>query len=317
MITVLTGGTGGAKFVDGLHRILPPEELTIIVNTGDDHEWWGLHVSPDLDSITYVLAGILSPERGWGVRDDTFHCLQAMKALGAPSWFSVGDRDLATHLTRTLLLSQEYSLTEATRIISKKFDIKAHILAMSDQHVETRIHTPAGELTFQEYFVKRRYQDPVNSIRFACSMDARPAPGVLDAIAHAEAVFIAPSNPITSIGPILAIPGVREALRETKARIVAVSPLIGTDAVSGPAAALMAAQSLSASIAGVAESYNDFLDTLIVHESDAEVARELSKNGIEFHSADILMRSTEDKIRVAKAALAVARQFRKTVAEAS
>src|SRR5207302_9847711 len=158
MITVLTGGTGGAKFVEGLQQVIAPEELTLIVNTGDDLLWWGLYVSPDIDSITYVLAGILSPERGWGVRGDTFHCLQAMKALGQPDWFSVGDRDLATHLLRSQLLSQGRTLTEATRLIAEKLGVRSRVLPMSDQRVETRIEKPAGELSFEGYCVKRRYQ---------------------------------------------------------------------------------------------------------------------------------------------------------------
>ncbi len=155
MIVVLTGGTGGAKFVDGLRRVVPPEELTIIVNTGDDHEWWGLYVSPDIDSITYVLAGILSNERGWGVHGDTFHCLQTMKELGEPSWFSVGDRDLATHLLRTKLLSQGRTLSEVTQTMAEKLGVRSRILPMSDMRVETRVDTPAGELSFEEYFVRK------------------------------------------------------------------------------------------------------------------------------------------------------------------
>ena len=306
MITVLTGGTGGAKFVDGLRRILPPEDLTIIVNTGDDHDWWGLYVSPDLDSITYVLSGILSPERGWGVRGDTFHCLQAMKEFGEPSWFSVGDRDLATHLLRTQLLSRGRTLTEATRIIAEKLGVRSRILPMSDQRVQTRIQTLVGELSFEEYFVKRRYQDTVKSVRFAGVSASHPAPGVLESIAQADAVLIAPSNPVTSIGPILAVPGIREALCETAARVVAVSPIIGNAAVSGPAASLMASQNLPASVAGIAEFYTDFLDTLIVHETDAEAAQALSSNGVEFVSTQILMRTTEDKVRIANSALACA-----------
>jgi LPPG:FO 2-phospho-L-lactate transferase len=306
MITVLTGGTGGAKFVDGLRRIMPPEELTIIVNTGDDHDWWGLYVSPDLDSIAYVLAGILSPERGWGVRGDTFHCLQAMKEFGEQSWFSVGDRDLATHLLRTQLLSRGRTLTDATRIIGEKLGVCSRVLPMSNQRVQTRIETPAGELSFEEYFVKRRYQDPVKSVRFAGASESKPAPGVLEAIAESDAVLIAPSNPITSIGPIVAVPGIRGALRETAARVVAVSPIIGNAAVSGPAASLMASQNLATSITGIANLYADFLDTLIVHDSDAETAQALSSNGVEFVSTDILMRTTEDKVRVANSALACA-----------
>src|SRR5262249_32560626 len=166
MITVFTGGTGGAKFVDGLRRVVPPEELTIIVNTGDDQDWWGLYVSPDIDSIVYMLAGVLSPERGWGVRGDTFHCLQAMKALSEPSWFSLGDRDLATHLLRTQLLSQGRTLTEATQILAAKLDVSVRVLPMSDQRVETRVQTAGGDLSFQQYFVQRRYRDPVFSVRF-------------------------------------------------------------------------------------------------------------------------------------------------------
>jgi LPPG:FO 2-phospho-L-lactate transferase len=305
MITVLSGGTGGAKFVDGLRRVVPSEELTIIVNTGDDHEWWGLYVSPDLDSIIYVLADVLSPERGWGVRGDTFHCLQAMKTLGEPDWFSVGDRDLATHLLRTKLLAQGSTLIEATHTLAERLRVRCSVLPMSDQTVQTRVQTPAGELNFQEYFVKRRYQDPVMSIRFAGAENAKPAPGVLEAITLADAVLLAPSSPITSIGPILSVPGIRDALRATAAKVVAVSPIIGSTAVSGPAVTLMASHNLHPSIAGVAEYYADFLDVLIVHESDAEATKHLANRNIEFKSMNILMRTTEDKVRIAQTALAL------------
>src|SRR6476661_6039195 len=167
MICVLTGGTGGAKFVDGLRQVMPAEEITLVVNTGDDLLWWGLYVSPDIDSITYVLSGLLSSERGWGVRGDTFHCLQQMKELGEETWFSIGDRDLATHLLRSKLLADGRTLSEATATISARLGVKQRILAMSDQRVETRVQTPVGELSFEEYFVKRWYQDPVESVRFA------------------------------------------------------------------------------------------------------------------------------------------------------
>jgi LPPG:FO 2-phospho-L-lactate transferase len=306
MIVVLTGGTGGAKFVDGLRRVVPPEELTIIVNTGDDHEWWGLYVSPDVDSITYVLAGILSSERGWGVRGDTFHCLQAMKELGEPTWFSVGDRDLATHLLRTKLLSQGYALSEVTNMIAEKLSVHSRILPMSDTRVETRIDTPAGEFSFEEYFVRRWYQDPVNSVRFDGASVAKPAPGVLEAIASAQAVLFAPSNPVTSIGPILAVPAIRGALRETFAPVVAVSPIIGSAAVSGPAANLMRAQRLEVSIAGVANAYDDFLDVLIADDSDSEAALGLESKELKVPCTNIMMRSNEDKARIARTALLVA-----------
>jgi len=306
MIVVLTGGSGGAKFVDGLRRVVPAEDLTIIVNTGDDCDWWGLHVSPDLDSITYVLAGMLSSERGWGVRGDTFHCLQAMKELGEPYWFSVGDRDLATHVLRTKLLSQGRTLAEATQLIAERLGLKSRILPMSNMRVETRVDTPSGEFSFEEYFVQRWYQDPVNAVRFAGASGAKPAPGVLDAIATARAILIAPSNPVTSLGPILAVPGIRDGLAKTSAPIVAVSPIIGAAAVSGPAANLMAAQHLDVSIAGVARAYGGFLDALVAHDSDAAAAQVLNDDHLQVHCTNILMRSSEDKARLARFALALA-----------
>jgi len=307
MITVLTGGTGGAKFVDGLRQIVPPEELTVIVNTGDDHDWWGLYVSPDIDSIMYALSDLLSPERGWGVRGDTFHCLQQMKELGEETWFSVGDRDLATHLLRSKLLAQGRTLSEATRTISERLGVKQRVLPMSDQRVETRVGTPIGELSFEEYFVKRWYQDPVESVRFAGLSESEPAPEVVEAIASATAILIAPSNPVTSIGPILAVPGIRDALAKTNAPVIAVSPIIGTAAVSGPAANLMRAQGVEVSIAGVANAYQDFLDILVAHESDAEFAKSVRVGNVEIHCADILMRTTHDRKRVASTALSLAR----------
>jgi LPPG:FO 2-phospho-L-lactate transferase len=306
MIVVLTGGSGGAKFVDGLRRVVSPEDLTIIVNTGDDHDWWGLHVSPDLDSITYVLAGMLSAERGWGVRGDTFYCLQAMKELGEPFWFSVGDRDLATHVLRTKLLSQGRTLTEATQIIAQRLNLSSHILPMTNMRVETRVDTPSGEFSFEEYFVQRWYQDPVNAVRFTGASASRPAPGVLEAIAGAQAVLLAPSNPVTSIGPILAVPGIRDALAKTSAPVVAVSPIIGHAAVSGPAANLMAAQRLDVSISGVAETYGGFLDVLIAHDSDADAAQMLSNDHLQIRCTNILMRTAEDKSRLAQFALELA-----------
>ncbi|HKW16493.1 MAG TPA: 2-phospho-L-lactate transferase [Terriglobales bacterium] len=306
MITVLTGGTGGAKFIDGLRRVLPPEELTIIVNTGDDHEWWGLYVSPDVDSITYVLANMLSSERGWGVRGDTFHCLQAMKDLGEPAWFSVGDRDLASHLLRTKLLSEGRTLSEVTAQIAQKLGIGSRILPMSDMRVETRVDTPAGDLSFEEYFVKRWYQDPVNAVRFVGASEAVPAHGVLEAITAAQAVLIAPSNPVTSIGPILAVPGIREALRASSAPVVAVSPIIGGAAVSGPAAGLMASHKLAVSIAGIANAYSDFLDVLVADVSDSTIAKSLTSDRLQVHCTDILMRTVDDRARIARTALSLA-----------
>lgn len=303
MITVLTGGTGGAKFVDGLRQIMPAENLAIIVNTGDDLMWWGLYVSPDIDSITYVLAGLLSRERGWGVKGDTFFCLQAMGELGQPIWFHTGDRDMAVHILRSKLLAEGKTLSEVTAHISDKLGVKAKLLPMSNSRVETRIGTPVGELSFEEYFVQRWFQDPVESVRFAGAGDAEPAPGVLDAILSADTVLLAPSNPITSIGPILAVPGVREALQRSKARIAAVSPIVAGAAVSGPAGILMSSQGLPVSIAGVAQYYHDFLDLLVVDERDAEAAEELRKTGVRVQTAKTVMRTAEDKADLAHAVL--------------
>src|SRR5437588_3857276 len=308
MITVLTGGTGGSKFVDGLRQVVRPEELTVIVNTGDDLLWWGLYVSPDVDSITYMFAGRLSQERGWGVKGDTFHCLQAMGALGQPIWFHTGDRDVATHILRSKRLPDGRTLSEPTAEIAARLGIKTRILPMSNSRVETRVLTPVGELSFEEYFVQRWYQDPVESIRYAGASDAEPAPGVIDAIRGSEAVILAPSNPVSSIAPILAVPGIREALRESRARIAAVSPIVGGKAVSGPAGTLMAAQGFAVSIAGVADFYHDFLDLLVVDSQDAPAAESLRTTGMRVHCTPTIMRKYEDRIALAKSVLKAATQ---------
>ena len=305
MICVLSGGTGGAKFVDGLRQVMPAEDITLVVNTGDDLLWWGLYVSPDIDSITYVLSGMLSRERGWGVKGDTFLCLQAMGQLGEPTWFHTGDRDLAMHLLRSRLLAEGKTLSDATTVISEKLGVKARVLPMSDSRVETRVDTPAGELSFEEYFVQRWYQDPVNSVRFAGASDAEPAPGVIDAIVSADAVLIAPSNPITSIGPILAVPGIREALLRARGKIAAISPIVGNAPVAGPAGILMAAQGFPCSIAGVAQAYEDFLDILICDTRDARSAEILRTNGLRVQCTQTIMRSAEDKAALAREVLSL------------
>lgn len=306
MIVVLTGGTGGAKFVDGLYRVLPANQLKVIVNTGDDFEWWGLHISPDLDSITYVLGGLLSKERGWGVQDDTFQCLEAMRRMGQPAWFQIGDRDLATHLTRTQILREGKTLSDATAEITRGLGIAAEVLPMSNEKVETRVTTPEEEISFQEYFVRRRYRDEVKSVRFAGAERATPAPGVVDSILRADAILLAPSNPVTSIGPILAVPGIREALRETQATIAAVSPIVGGAAVSGPAGALMEAHGLPVSITGVAQAYQDFLDVLIADSRDEADAASLQSSKLQVHCSSTIMKTDEDRVALARAALVLA-----------
>lgn len=304
MICVLSGGTGGAKFVDGLRQVMPAEEITIVVNTGDDLLWWGLYVSPDIDSITYVLSGLLSRERGWGVKGDTFLCLQAMGQLGEPTWFHAGDRDLAVHLLRSRLLAEGKTLSQATTNICEKLGVKARILPMSNSKVETRVDTPSGEFSFEEYFVQRWYQDPVNSVRFAGASDAEPAPGAVEAIVSADAVIIAPSNPITSIGPILAVPGIRDALLRARGKVTAVSPIVGNAPVAGPAGILMNAQGLPCSIAGVAKVYEDFLDLLICDARDARAAETLRQGGLRVQCCQTIMRAAADRAELARTVLA-------------
>jgi LPPG:FO 2-phospho-L-lactate transferase len=282
---------------------MPADELAIIVNTGDDLQWWGLSVSPDIDSILYVLAGLLSQERGWGFKGDTFYCLQTMSDLGEESWFKIGDRDLAIHVLRSRLLAEGKSLTEATAEIAGKLGITARVLPMSNERVETRLQTKSGDLSFEEYFVKRRYQDEVISVRFAGAAKAAPGPGVVESILAADAVLLAPSNPVTSIGPILAIAPIRQALCNTSAQVIAVSPIIGDAAVSGPAGSLMASMGLSVSIAGVAKAYSDFLDVLVVDGSDADRGRLLERSGLHVHFTDTLMRTMADKANLAREVL--------------
>ena len=316
MIVVFTGGTGGTKLVQGLQQVVKPEELTVIVNTGDDLEWWGLHVSPDIDSVLYGLAGLLSKDRGWGVEGDSFRCLERMKELGQQSWFSLGDLDLATHLTRTAMLRAGRTLSEVTAELAVKFGIRARVLPMSDDRVSTMLETAKSTLSFQEYFVRERHQVEVRAVRFEGAEQARPAPGVIDSIERASAIVFAPSNPVTSIGPILAVPGIRDALQRMAAPVVAVSPIVGGAAVSGPAAALMQMMGWPGTIAGVAKAYEDFLDVLVVDEADTVEAISIQQSafsqqrakagaqstihhapsaGLRLFATNTIMRSADDK----------------------
>ncbi|MGA2371071.1 MAG: 2-phospho-L-lactate transferase [Candidatus Korobacteraceae bacterium] len=295
MIVVFTGGTGGSKLVQGLQQVVKPEELTVIVNTGDDVEWWELHVSPDIDSVLYGLANLLSTERGWGVEGDSFRCLERMKQLGQPCWFSLGDLDLATHLTRTVMLRAGKTLSEATAELAAKSGIRARVLPMSDDPVSTMLDTSKGTLTFQEYFVRERHQAEVWAVRFDGAEQACPAPDVIESIAGAEAVIFAPSNPVTSIGPILAVPGVRDALRRTAAPVVAVSPIVGGAAVSGPAGELMKMMGWPSTISGVAKAYEDFLDVLVADRADEADAAAMSGGALRVICTDTIMRSAANK----------------------
>ena len=310
MIVVLTGGTGGAKLIQGLLHSVAPENLTVIVNTGDDIDWWGLRVSPDIDSILYALAGQLSAQRGWGVENDTFRCLERMAQFGQPAWFSLGDLDLATHLTRTNLLRSGKSLSDVTAQLAHGMGISSRVLPMSNDRVATMLDTAQGTLNFQEYFVRERHQVDVRAVRFEGAEQARPAPGVLESIESAEAVILAPSNPVTSIGPILAVPGIREALRRTDASVAAVSPIVGGEAVSGPAGALMKRKGWPSTIAGVAQAYEDFLDVLVVDLEDHADADHLREGGLHVLCANTVMKSLQDKQELARFTLHAALQAR-------
>ena len=303
MVVVFTGGTGGTKLVQGLQQVIAPEDLTVIVNTGDDIEWWGLHVSPDIDSVLYGLSGLLGTTRGWGIENDSFRCLERMKQLGEPSWFSLGDLDLATHLTRTAMLRAGKSLSQATAELAAKLGIAARVLPMSDDGVSTVLDTAKDTLTFQEYFVREGYQVKVNNVRFEGAEQARPAPGVIDAIESSEAIIFAPSNPVTSIGPILAVPGLRDALRRTKAPVAAVSPIVGGAAVSGPASALMKMMGWPSTIAGVAKAYDEFLDVLVADHADEAGASKMSGQQPRVLCTNTIMSSMDAKRELARFAL--------------
>jgi LPPG:FO 2-phospho-L-lactate transferase len=297
-VTALAGGTGAAKLLRGLATCLAPRDLTIIGNTGDDTEVWGLHVSPDLDTVTYALAGLLDVERGWGRADETFHCLEAMAALGAPTWFSLGDRDLATHLARTAALRGGEPLSAVTARLASRLGIAARLLPMSDDPVRTRVRTTEATLSFQEYFVRDKALGEVVAVDYAGGPQARPAPGVLAALADAELVVVCPSNPVTSVGPILAVPGIAAALAVVP-RVVGVSPIVGGAPVSGPAGRLMRARGLDVSPLGVAAAYAPWLRTLLIDSRDRDVATALERAGVQAVVADVMMTDREREVALA------------------
>jgi LPPG:FO 2-phospho-L-lactate transferase len=263
---VLSGGLGGSRFVDALARAAGPEHVTAVVNVGDDVEILGLHISPDLDTVLYTLAGLLDEERGWGVRDETTNALASAGRLGGETWFTLGDRDLGLHLVRTRLLREGATLSEVTRRLAESLGVGVRLLPASDDPLRTFLTTPAGELDFQTWFVARRHADPVLAVRYEGAEAAAPAPGVLEAIGDAEVVFLAPSNPFVSILPILAVPGVRAAL--TGKRVVAVSPLVGGKALRGPLAEMMTSLGHEPGVSGIAALYEGIATDVVVDPAD-------------------------------------------------
>lgn len=311
-VTAIAGGTGAAKLLRGLAARLTARQLTVVVNTGDDAEIWGLHVSPDLDTITYALAGRLDTTRGWGLVDETFRCLAAMADLGAETWFNLGDRDLATHLFRTGALRAGMPLSAVTASMARSLGVEARILPMSDDPVRTRIRTAAAAatgdawLTFQEYFVREKALVEVLEVVYSGAPDAQPAPGVVASIADAELIVICPSNPVTSVGPVLAVPGIVDALTAAPAPVVGVSPIIGGAAVSGPAGQLMRSRGLPVSPVGVALAYAPWLDALVIDASDRDCVPALLEQGVSPILAEIVMPDREREVTLARRVLEAA-----------
>ena len=304
--TTLAGGVGAARFLEGLIAVVPQEDITVISNIGDDEEFFGLHVSPDIDIVIYTLAGAIDAEKGWGLKGETFRALDALKRFGYDTWFGLGDGDLATHAHRTDMLRNGATLSEATRSIVEAFGLRLTLLPVSDERVRTVLSTDAGDLAFQEYFVKHRTEPEVRGVRFEGAESARPAPGVLDAIRAADVIAVAPSNPVVSLGPILVVPGVREALRETAAKVVAVSPIIGGKTIKGPADRMMASLGITPTAVGVAETYRDFLDVLVIDEEDRDLAAAVEAAGVRAVVAQTIMRGPEEKRALAELVLAAA-----------
>ena len=302
-LVALAGGTGAAKLLRGLDTLLERGAMTVVGNTGDDAEVWGLHVSPDLDTVCYTLGGLLDEERGWGLRDESFRTLGEMVRFGEPTWFNLGDRDLATHLHRTRLLAEGRSLSEVTAKLAADLGVRHAVLPMSDQPVRTRVLGPDGWLGFQEYFVREKTQVEVRAVEYAGAPEARPAPGLVEAIGAADAVLVCPSNPVTSVGPILAVPGIVEALQGTRAPVLAISPIVGGRAVSGPAGRLMAARGLPVSALGIAQGYAPWLDILIIDDEDAALAPSIEAAGARPVVASTLMTGRVEEMRLARRVL--------------
>jgi LPPG:FO 2-phospho-L-lactate transferase len=307
MIVVLAGGVGAARFLEGLVQVVSPETITAIVNTGDDFELHGLSISPDVDIVTCTLAGVIDQAQGWGIVGDTAECMDWLGKLGAPTWFKLGDRDLAFHIHRTALLKQGHTPSQIADQFRRALGVAVRIVPMSDQHVPTHIITSAGEMHFEEYFVQRRAQDEVQGVRFVGVEQAAPAPGLIEAIEQAEAILIAPSNPIVSVGPMLALPGMREALMRTPAKVVAVSPIVGGAAIKGPAAPLMRAQGLEVSALGIANAYAGILDGLVIDQVDAALREPIAALGVSVAVTDTIMRGPTEKANLARVALELAR----------
>ena len=303
MITALSGGVGAARFLQGLVNVVPEKDITVTVNTGDDIELYGLHISPDLDIIMYTLAGIVDEEKGWGIRGDTFRCLDMLKRYDHEPWFNLGDKDFATHIYRTHLLKRGLSLSEVTKRLCQKLGLELKILPMTNDRFETKVVTAAGTMHFQEYLVKRRAQDEVIDVTFEGVEKARPAPGVVGSILSSDAIIICPSNPIVSIGTILSVKGIKSALEETEAKVAAISPIVGGSPIKGPADKLMRGLGLEVSASAVAELYRTFLDTFVIDQVDRAEKERIEGLGLNVITTNTIMRDLKDKVHLARVTL--------------
>jgi LPPG:FO 2-phospho-L-lactate transferase len=303
LITALAGGVGAARFLTGLVKVVDPKDVSVVVNTGDDVEMWGLHVSPDVDIVTYTLAGIVDEEKGWGISNDTFNCLQALKKYGVETWFSLGDRDLAASVYRTNRLKQGFTLTQIADEIRGFLGVKPRILPMSNDKFQTLIRTNQGTVHFEDYFVRTQSKDEVLGVEFAGAKKAKPTREVLEAISEAEVIVVCPSNPIVSIGTILALDGVREALKRTRAKVVGVSPIVAGAPIKGSADKLLRGLGVEVSAFGVAKLYVDFLDAFVIDDKDAAEKDRIERLGVKVKVTNTVMKSLEDKVALAKAVL--------------
>lgn len=300
-VVALAGGVGGAKFAHGLAQILSPEQLTIIVNTGDDFEHLGLHIAPDLDTVMYTLAGVANPETGWGRAQETWSFMQAIAQLGGPTWFRLGDRDLATHVERTRRLRAGQSLTHVTAALCAALGVRPLLLPMSDAPVRTWVDTDEGELEFQEYFVHRRCEPRVRAVRWVGLDSALPSPAVLSALETAALIVFCPSNPFLSLDPILNLPGVRERIAARRA--VAISPIVGGQALKGPAAKMLGELGLEVSALSVAAHYRDLLSGFVLDDVDAALRPRVEALGMRVWTTDTIMRTEVDRARLARTVL--------------
>jgi LPPG:FO 2-phospho-L-lactate transferase len=305
VIAVLCGGVGAARYLRGLIRVVEPTEVTAVVNTGDDLTLHGLRICPDLDTVTYTLGDGIDPERGWGLTGETWAAMDALDRYGGATWFRLGDRDLATHLFRTGRLHEGAGLAEVAGEVAAGWGVGVRLLPMTEDPVATRFTLRGGEeITFQEYFVHRRHEVPVTAVRFAGVERARPGPGVLDALEAATRVVVAPSNPIVSIGPVVAVPGVRERLEARRDDVVAVSPIIAGAALKGPADRLLDELGEESSVVGVARRYAPFVGTLVVDEADGDRAGEVEAEGVRCVVAPTIMKGPAEAAALAQVTLA-------------